>query len=355
MPSTRFKDARTRQRGSSVVQVVAFLLLTGLLTFFISAQIARLGFGDTYRLTAVFTDASGLMKGDKVKIAGTPVGQVGDIRIRQGKAEIELKVGIRHRVPRDSEAAIRWRDAIGQRVVYLMPGTADTMLRDGDRVARTRSVVDLSDLINRLEPLARGLKPEQVNTILLAIYTAMDGTEDDASRLLANVDRLSSTIAGRKQTLRNMLDDFSTVTGVLARRDQQIARAADDLATLTEAFGENRALVDTAISRLSRTLRTTDRVAGDNADELDQMIEKLSFVMGGTDRNLGLLKEMLPVTWPKFQHVFELSKRGGFLVGAAPCILFVTPDPCPRDMRLTEIPDGPMTARSLSELVVGRN
>jgi len=354
MPRPRFKDARTRQRGSSVAQVVAFLVLTGLLTFFITVQIARVGFGDTYRLTAVFTDASGLMEGDKVKIAGTPVGQVGTIRIRQGKAEVELKIAVKHRVPEDSEAAIRWRDAIGQRVVYLMPGTEAAMLRDGDRVGRTRSVVDLSDLINRLEPLARGLEPEQLNTILLAIYTAMDGTEDDASRLLANVDRLSSTIAGRKQTLRNMLDDFSTVTGVLARRDQQIARAADDLATLTEAFGENRALVDTAISRLSQTLRTTDEVAGDNADELDEMIERLSFVMGGTERNLGLLKEMLPVTWPKFQHVFELSKRGGFLVGSAPCI-FLTPSPCPDDMRLTEIPEGPMTSRSLNELVVGGN
>ncbi|MEO3787370.1 MCE family protein [Actinocorallia sp. B10E7] len=352
MTAGRFPNTRTRQRGSSVIQTIAFLLLTGTLTFFITVQIARLGFGDTYRLTAVFSDASGLIEGDKVKIAGTPVGQVGRIRVRDGKAEVELKVESVHRVPRDSEAAVRWRDAIGQRVVYLVPGTDPAMLRDGDRVARTRSVVDVSDLINRLEPLARGLDPDRLNAILLAIYTAMDGTEDDASRLLANVDRLSSTIAGRKQTLHDMLADFSTVTRVLARRDQQIAKAADDLAALTEAFGENRVLVDTAINELAETLRTTDKVAGDNADELNTMLENLTYVMDGTRRNLGPLQKVMSASWPKFQHLFDVVNEGQFLVGAAPC-LTLAPGPCPYDIRLTEVPRRSDPASSLRKTVVG--
>ncbi|SEG81450.1 phospholipid/cholesterol/gamma-HCH transport system substrate-binding protein [Thermomonospora echinospora] len=343
MARSQFQNAR-----SSAVQVVAFLALTGTLTFFIAAQIARLGFGDTYRLVAVFSDVSGLRKGDKVKIAGAPVGQVGQIRVRAGRAEVELRVGTGHRVPRDSEAAIRWRDAISQRVVYLIPGTDPAMLHDGDRVARTRAVVDIGDLINRLEPLARGLEPAQVNTILTAVYTALDGTEADASRLLADIDDLSSTIAGRRQTFKTMLDNFSTVTGVLARRDAQIAAATDDLATLTMAFNDNSALVDEAIDELAATLRTTDLVAGDNADELNAMLDRLTVVLGGTRRNLSTVQDIVTTIGPKFQDMFHMFDRGEFVTGALVC-MNTGPGPCPYPMRLTKVPE----QRTLTDLVVG--
>ncbi|MEU5880497.1 MCE family protein [Spirillospora sp. NPDC047279] len=348
MASSRFQDVQVRGRRTSAVQVLAFLALTGTLTFFITAQIARLGFGGTYRLVAVFNDASGLREGDRVKIAGAPVGQVGTIRVRGGKAEVSLKVSTAHRVPRDSEAAIRWRDAIGQRVVYLVPGTQAAMLGDGDRVARTRSVVDLSDLVNRLEPLTRGLEPAKVNQILVAVHTALDGTEDDAARLLANVDALSSTIAGRRQTLTSMLDDFATVTTVLARRDRQIATATDDLATLTKAFGDNNALVDRAIRELAATLRTTDRVAGDNADELDTMIRRLAAVTAGTRRNLGPLQGIMETTGPKLRDMYRMFDRGTFVTGAAPC-LTLAPGPCPHDTKLGKPPE----PQALDRFVVG--
>ncbi|MDX6744880.1 MCE family protein [Actinocorallia sp. A-T 12471] len=354
MPKGLPSDARARLRLSSLVQVIVFLLVTGVLTAFISAQIVRLGFGETYRLTAVFADASGLRSGDKVKIAGTPVGQVGDIRVVGGKAEVELKVETAHRVPRDSEAAIRWRDAVGQRIVYLVPGSDPAMLGDGDSVARTRSVVDVGDLINRLEPLARGLEPDQVNAVLAAIYTAMDGTEADAVALLANIERLSDTLDGRKQTLEGLLADFSTVSGVLARRDGQIAKAVDDLATLTEAFADNRALVDDALEQLAETLRTTDKVAGDNADELAALLGRLSAVMDGTRRNLGPLQGLMRTTGPKLEDMFDMVNEGRFLIGAVPC-LTLAPGPCPYDVKLSELPErgAGQAAPSLPELVVG--
>ncbi|ROO85953.1 phospholipid/cholesterol/gamma-HCH transport system substrate-binding protein [Actinocorallia herbida] len=348
-------NARTRLRIGSVTQVIVFLLLTGALTAFISVQIVRLGFGETYRLTAVFDDASGLRSGDKVKIAGTPVGQVGEIEVVDGKAEVELKVETAHRVPRDSEAAIRWRDAVGQRVVYLVPGADPEMLGDGDEIAKTRSVVDVGDLINRLEPLARGLDPDQVNAILAAIYTAMDGTEDDAVALLANVERLSDTLDGRKQTLENLIADFSTVSGVLGRRDDQIAQAVDDLATLTEAFADNRALVDDAIEELAKTLRTTDKVAGDNADDLADMLGRLSAVMDGTRRNLGPLQGLMRTTGPKLEDMFDMVNEGRFLIGAVPC-LTLAPGPCPYDVKLSEVPErdtGEDVSPALPDLVVG--
>ncbi|RAY16236.1 MCE family protein [Actinomadura craniellae] len=346
-------DPRIRRRHSSLLRTVAFLALTGTLTFFIGAQIARLGFGGGYQVVAAFDDASGLQEGDQVKVAGAPVGRVDSIKVREGRAEVRMSVNSAHRLPRDSEAAIRWRSAVGQRVVYLVPGTAPERLRDGDRIARTRSVVDIGELVNRLEPLTRSLDPEQVNRILTAIYLALDGNEENVSRLLVDVERLSSTIAARRQTLATMLADFSTVTGIIARRDQQIAKMTDDLVTLSRAFVDNRALVDRALVELSVTLRTTDRVAGRNAAELARVVEQLSTVLDGTRRNLDPLRQTVALTGPKLQRLHDLFDEGQFVVGAVPC-LTLAPGKCPYPMKLTKPPERPMTSpASLRGLIGG--
>ncbi|GAA3147947.1 MlaD family protein [Nonomuraea salmonea] len=102
-------------------------LFTGVCVALIAAigvQVARVSTGDGYRLVAVFDDVSGLVEGDQVKIAGAPVGQVEAIRVVDGRAEVTLEVRREITVPSDTEAAVRWRNAVGQRVVYLLPGTA---------------------------------------------------------------------------------------------------------------------------------------------------------------------------------------------------------------------------------------
>lgn len=349
----RSSDPRVRARFSALLQLVAFLAVTGTLTYVITAQIARFDFSDTYRVTALFDDVSGLVEGDKVKIAGAPVGRVGAIRVRDGRAEVELMIRTEHRLPRDSEAAVRWRDAISQRVVYLLPGTSPELLRDGDEIERTRSVVDIGDLVNRLEPLTRGLDSARVNRILTSVYLALEGNEDDVSQLLADVDKLSSTIAARRQTIKTMLDDYSTVTGIIAKRDEQIAKATDDLVTVSRAFVDNRRLVDDAIKELSAMLRTTDVVLGRNADDLESVIRRLSRVTDGTHRNLGPLLETITVMGPKLQRLYDTFNDGEYVTGTAPCVT-LTPGPCPFEPKLVGSTERPAESpRALQKLILG--
>ena len=289
-----------------------------------------------------------------MKIAGAPVGRVGRIRVRDGRAEVELNIRTEHKVPEDSEIAIRWRDAISQRVVYLIPGTSARMLRDGDRVTRTRSVVDIGDLVNRLEPLTRNLEPGRVNDILTSVYLALDGNEDNVAALLADVDKLSSTIATRRQTLKTMIDDYSAVTGLVAKRDKQIIQATDDLVTLSQAFVDNRKLVDDAIKELSAMLHTTDKVLGDNADSLALALDRIAQVTDGVDHNMAPLLELIKATGPKLQRLRSIFTEGEFVTGAVPCVT-LTPGPtCPYGTKLVRPLDRPAeSTESLQRLLVG--
>ena len=105
------------------------------------------------------------------------------------------------RVPSDTEAAIRWRNAVGQRVVYLLPGTAQGMLPPGSRIIRTASVVDIGRLVSDLGPLTRSLDPDQINRLFTAAARSLKGNEQNIPRLLDNVNAITGTVNARKQTI----------------------------------------------------------------------------------------------------------------------------------------------------------
>ncbi|RSN46840.1 MCE family protein [Actinomadura sp. WAC 06369] len=323
----------SRARIGLLVRLVAFVAVTGLLTAFIGAQIARLSFTDGWTVTATFDDASGLAAGDEVKIAGAPVGRVDELKIVDGRARVRMHVNETVTVPSDSEAAIRWRDAMGSRVVYLIPGTSPEPMRPGAHITRTRSVVDAGALIDQLAPLTESIDPTQVNTVLVSLAQALNGNAEEIDRLIVNVDRLSSTIAARRATLKQMLDDYAAISEIIARRDKQIGQAVDGLVDLSGAFADNRRLVDEALVELAAMARTSDQVLTGNSAELSAVVARLAQLTGGVRRNVGTLAQVMESASPKLRHIFAATDNGTYMEAAIPCLSLAAP-PCPYPTRL---------------------
>ncbi|GIH95044.1 MCE family protein [Planobispora siamensis] len=308
-----------------------FLAVTVTLIVLIGAQIARVGVGDTYVLVGTFDDVSGLHTGDQVKIAGAPVGQVDEIVVVNGKAEVTLSVQTSVKVPSDTTASVRWRNTIGQRVIYLEPGTATDTLADGARLKRTSSVVDIGELVSDLGPLTRSLDPEQINQLLTAAGEALDGNQENIPLLVDNLDRLTTTVAERKKIIKALLEDYATVSGVIARRDKQIARLVDNLVILTDAFARNRKLVDEALVELSTTAEVNNRVLGENAEEFGRVVDHMTRLTGGVRRNIGRVEKLLNTLTPPLSRSFQVTGRGHFVTTAVPCVA-LGPVPCPYPM-----------------------
>ncbi|NKZ07573.1 MCE family protein [Actinomadura latina] len=327
---------------STVLKTLAFVALTGLLTFYIGQQILGTSFSDRYRLSATFDDVTGLLEGDDVKVAGTPVGQVDDIEVVRGKAVVKMAVDKDVRLPSDSTAAIRWRNVMGQRVVYLEPGTSQTKLGNGDRVPHTRSVVDLGEVVNALGPLTRNLDPDQLNKILTAFSLALDGNEQNISMLTDNLDALLQTFAARKKTIVGMIDDYETVTGAIATRDKQIAASVDNLESLTKVFANNRRLLENAIVEIGGVTTNLNQVLGGNDAQLARIVGNLGKFAETFRLNVAQLEKMvqqLPLT---LRQLFASANGGHFLRTNALC-LNVMQGPCPFPMELPRAPgtDGP--------------
>ncbi len=348
-------SAERARRRWTFLRFALFLGLTVTLIVVIGVQIARVGGGGGYRVVAAFDDVSGLAEGDQVKIAGAPVGRVEDIRVVDGRAEVTMEVQDAVRVPADTEAAIRWRNAIGQRVVYLLPGTAAGRLPPGGRIARTSSVVDVGQLVSDLGPLTRSLDADQINRLLTAAAAALKGNERNIPRLLDNVDAITTTVSERRRTIEQLLKDYATVSDVVARRDVQIERLVDNLVTLTEAFAANRRLVDDSLVELSATVHTADQVLGRNAGELGAFVDNLQGLTGGVRRHVGEIDRTVNTLQPVLARAYSTVDRGRYFVTAVPCVA-LGPAPCPYGMQ-TPPPLRNTRVRSaddLRKLMVGR-
>lgn len=348
-------NARGSQRRSTLVKLVAFFAITGTLTFLIGSQIARVAFGGGgYQLVATFDDVTGLTEGDQVKIAGAPVGRVDSIKVKGGRAVVTMTVQEKYRVPADSEAAIRWRDAIVSRVIYLIPGTSAEKIKDGAHIARTRSVVDIGALIEQLAPLSKSLNADQLNQLLKAIYLALEGNKENVTQLISNAEQLTSVITARRNTLNQLVEDYTTVTGVIARRDGQIRQMTDNLVDLSDAFVRNRKLIDDSLVQLSRMFSTSDKLISGNEQQLERAIAGLAVVAAGIDGNLDGVKKAMKVMGPRMQHLYKVFNEGEFAKALTPCLTLV-PGQCPYPQVLTDYQGQPQSPQTMRKILVGGN
>ncbi|MBO2446202.1 MCE family protein [Actinomadura barringtoniae] len=340
----RLKSGRGPQIGVTA-KFVVFVLLTGALTFFIGQQILGTSFNSRYKLTATFDDVSGLLQGDIVKIAGTPVGQVKSIKVKEGRAVVSMEIDKDVRVPDDSTAAIRWRNAMGQRIVYLEPGTSPNKLGANARVPKTRSVVDLGDVVNSLGPITQNLNPEQINKILFSFSQALDGNEQNINLMITNLDGLLQTFAARKATISGMIKNYATVSDAVAVRDKQIAASVDNLEELTKVFANNRQLLENAVVEVSGVTTNLNQVLGGNDAQLARIVTNLGNVAETFKLNVDQLEKMvqnLPLT---LRQLFAAVNGGHFMRTNALC-LNIMQGPCPFPMQFPKDPNAKSSANS---------
>ncbi|MCD0449309.1 MCE family protein [Actinocorallia sp. API 0066] len=319
---------------SVLLRFVVFALVAGTLTWFVGARIHGPRYPDALVLKAVFDDVGGLRSGDPVKIAGTPVGRVTDVRVADGRALVTLRIDRTLKLPPDSTAEVRWRDLIGQRLLYLVPGTGTgAPLRDGATLTATKAVVDLGEIVNQLGPLTRGLDPAQLNQILQAVARMMEGNGQNLGLLMVDLQTLIATFADRREQIASLTDDFAKLSDVAAERDDQIATLIGDLAAISKSFAGNTDLLGDAADELGQVAASLDTVLSGNQKQLGQAIANLSAITDTAVANTAKIEKAITQLPPTLRALFTLTNGGHFARINVMCFNVVRA-PCPWPLRL---------------------
>lgn len=107
--------------------------------------------GETYSVTAAFENVGSLKPRAPVKSAGVAVGRVDSIDFdpKAHEAVVTIKIDKRYSFSTDTFANIYTAGLLGEQYIGLEEGGDDTVLKNGDKIAKTQDAVVLEKMISQ--------------------------------------------------------------------------------------------------------------------------------------------------------------------------------------------------------------
>jgi phospholipid/cholesterol/gamma-HCH transport system substrate-binding protein len=244
-------------------------------------------------------DSGGVQAGDRVRVAGVPVGKIEDVELRPGDEwPVRFHVAIRRSVPlhADSSAKITASGLLGTVFLQVDPGSPDSPGLDedgqfygqasagfeaamtqveelGDKVMRLldQASVTLDRLTTRMVPILDNtsaiLSPENaanLGDLLASLNGVMNESGPRLSSLLTRLDSVAASADGGMERLPELtakldriLDDLHNVLGEDGTRVVDLLDSAQSSLGSAESalavLGDNRQELDTAIRNLQDT------------------------------------------------------------------------------------------------------
>ncbi len=282
---------------ATAAKLAIFTIFTILVTFGLASIIGNISFfADNYQVKALFSDATGVLRGDLVKIAGVNVGKVADFKVEGGNAVVTMEINGEIKIPENVLVEIKYRNLLGQRIINLsrpeLPATAT--LQDGDVIPLTQTTpaLDLSTVFNNLRPLIQSTNPEHINTVSRAILDVFKGREGDLEAVLDNVGQLSDTLIGGGQRLSRLITDLDQLAKLLNRESGEIRVGVARFTELMEALAEVTPTLERAIVQLDTASRDFGNFLVKNKNNITQDLRDLALILGIVDEQLGPLDKI---------------------------------------------------------------
>jgi phospholipid/cholesterol/gamma-HCH transport system substrate-binding protein len=222
--------------------------------------------GPSYTVHARFQNASQLVKGNLVQVAGAPVGSVRKITLTDdGEADVELAIDDESYQPlrEGTQATVRQASLSGVANRYvdlrLAPGDAPK-IPDGGVIRQndTTTAVDLDQLFNTFDAKTR----DSLRRLIRGYGTSYGGRGEQANAgllylnpSLAASSRLFEELNRDTPLLRDFVVNSSRLVTHIADRRDDLAGLVDHLATTTTAIGRQKAALADAIKQFPDFMR----------------------------------------------------------------------------------------------------
>jgi len=289
-----------KQTRSSLVKLVIFIVVTTMATGVLVVLIGNLTFQSSRDYKAVFSDATGVVKGDDIRIAGVKVGSVKKIEIvDRTRALVSFNVAKSSIVTKSSTATIRYRNLVGQRYISLTQGVGDLDRLPDDAtipMQRTQPALDLSVLFNGFKPLFAALSPSDINKLSAEVISVFQGEGGNFNALLQNTASITNTLADRDQVIGSLIDNLNSVLKTLAGRDKQLNSLIVEFKRFMSGLVQDKDAILGSLDSVSTLAeQTSDLVTGirpsfvKDVHGLRQVATNLNKGRGELDRALQIL------------------------------------------------------------------
>ncbi len=294
-----------QQRERATRLRVGIFVLVGLVVFlgviYMLGARARL-FEARYTLYGEFTEVGGLQEGATIRLAGVQIGRVSKVELPPqpgGKVRVELKIAkqFADRIRKDSEARIQTQGLLGDRIVEITVGTAQTAAVQPGETLKSRDPVDISNVIGEGAGVVRSVAA-------LADSFRQVAEEFQASRVMQDLGETVKTAKKAADQVTRIADRVEKGPGLahtLLYEEPIALRRVNDLIASTQ----------TIVARLERGEGAagvlTSEQSTQAAKRLVAAMERFGALADRPASDQGLLTALL--FDPKYKSVLEDLQR----------------------------------------------
>ncbi|MFC9789922.1 MCE family protein [Rhodococcus sp. NPDC127528] len=272
--------------------------------------------GDANTYSAEFVNVSGLKSGDKVRVAGVPVGAVGSVAFGDNhRAQVEFTVDSGDTLTVATRAAVRYQDLVGNRYLELLDGPRDAQplaQRETIPVERTAPALDLDALLGGFRPLFQALDPEQVNALSMSLFEVFQGQSGTVASVLAHTGSVTNTLADRDELIGRVIANLDGVLGELRGRGGQFSGTLDHLQELVSGLAGDRELIGNAVTSVNTAAGTFADLLTDLRPSLAGTVTRVDASMDPLIAQQGELDRIFASMPSNYRQLIRVGAYGSF-------------------------------------------
>jgi phospholipid/cholesterol/gamma-HCH transport system substrate-binding protein len=309
----RFID---KQTGGDAVKLIIFIVVTTLATGLLAITIGNVSFGSTKSYQAIFSDATGVVKGDDIRVAGVKVGTVKGVEIYdRTEALVKFTVQTTTQLTESTYATIRYRNLVGQRYIALTEGVGGSdVLRDGATIPlkRTQPALDLTVLFNGFKPLFAAMTPDDVNKLSYELVRVFQGEGGTLDGLLRDTASVTTTLASRDRLVGDLINNLNQTLTTIGDRDTQLSSLIIQFRKFISGLSSDRQAILGSLDSISNLAVQTSDLVTRIRPGLTKDITQLRAVTGNINANRAEVDRALKVLPIKLTKIGRTAIYGSW-------------------------------------------
>ncbi|WP_415941012.1 MCE family protein [Streptomyces sp. 067-1] len=235
-----------------------------------------------YTVTAELQDVLSLVPHAAVRVNDVAVGRITGIELGEDDwtARVTMEINGKVRLPADATARLEQSSLLGEKYVQLAAPAKDSgagRLTDGSVIplARTSRNTEVEEVFGALSLLLNGGGVNQLKTITRELNAALGGREPEVRSMLKRVNTLVGDLDDHRGDITDALDAVNRLSSTLAHRKEDVGTVLTDLSPGLKTLEKQRGSLLTML----RSLDTLSGVAVSTIDaSKDDMIADLKAV-----------------------------------------------------------------------------
>jgi len=290
-------------RRATKIQLLVFALITVVTVSILSARFVGLTdkvMGGTYLVSADFADSGGIFLGSEATYRGVTVGTVEALQLNKDGVLVRVRFNRGTEIPRDTEAVVENRSAVGEQYIDFQPRTASgPMLTAGSIVPRadTRSPVRIDRLLLHLDRTVRSVDRTQLSVVVDELGTGFAGGGTDLQRLLDSGDALTKAATEALPQTVTLIKDGKTVLDTQKATSGNIKDTFRNFADLSETLKGSDTDLRLVLDRGVVASRELDALIKDNQGPLATLLTNFITIGRVTTAHIDGIEQIL-VTYP---------------------------------------------------------